>query len=581
MQNSDVLSNVKKRANQWLSESFDEETISAVKNLLQNDEKELIESFYKNLEFGTGGLRGIMGVGTNRMNIYTVGMATQGLSNYILKEFSHLDEIRAVIAYDPRNNSRLFAETAAKIFIANGIQSYLFDALRPTPELSFAVRHFKAQSGIVITASHNPKEYNGYKVYWDDGGQIISPHDKNIIAEVQKINSPDLVKWNGKMENVKIIGNEIDELYIDKIRSISVYPEINEQQSDLKIVYTPIHGSGVKLVPKALKKFGFKNIHNIPEQDISDGNFPTVKSPNPEEPAALEMALSKARDIQADLVMGTDPDADRVGIAVRDEKGNITLLNGNQVASLIIYYLLNAWSSKGKLQGKEYICKTIVTTDLLNKMADKFNVKHFDVLTGFKYIADIIKKNEGKMQFIGGGEESYGYLLADFVRDKDAVMSCAIIAELTAWAKSKGETVFDLLTDIYLEYGFYKESLISVVKKGKEGAEEIQKMMKEYRANPPSAITGSPLVKILDYQESLEYNKLTGKTEAIDLPKSNVLQFILEDGTKISIRPSGTEPKIKFYFSVNEVLKTREDYRKLDKELSDRIVNIQKEMKLI
>ncbi len=541
MQNSDVLSNVKKRANQWLSESFDEETISAVKNLLQNDEKELIESFYKNLEFGTGGLRGIMGVGTNRMNIYTVGMATQGLSNYILKEFSHLDEIRAVIAYDPRNNSRLFAETAAKIFIANGIQSYLFD----------------------------------------DGGQIISPHDKNIIAEVQKINSPDLVKWNGKMENVKIIGNEIDELYIDKIRSISVYPEINEQQSDLKIVYTPIHGSGVKLVPKALKKFGFKNIHNIPEQDISDGNFPTVKSPNPEEPAALEMALSKARDIQADLVMGTDPDADRVGIAVRDDKGNISLLNGNQVASLIIYYLLNAWSSKGKLQGKEYICKTIVTTDLLNKMADKFNVKHFDVLTGFKYIADIIKKNEGKMQFIGGGEESYGYLLADFVRDKDAVMSCAIIAELTAWAKSKGETVFDLLTDIYLEYGFYKESLISVVKKGKEGAEEIQKMMKEYRANPPSAITGSPLVKILDYQESLEYNKLTGKTEAIDLPKSNVLQFILEDGTKISIRPSGTEPKIKFYFSVNEVLKTREDYRKLDKELSDRIINIQKEMKLI
>lgn len=581
MQNSDLLSNVKERANQWLGSSFDEETVSAVKNLLQNDEKELIESFYRDLEFGTGGLRGIMGVGTNRMNIYTVGMATQGLSNYLLKEFSHLDEIRAVIAYDPRNNSRLFAETAAKIFIANGIQSYLFDALRPTPELSFAVRHLNAQSGIVITASHNPKEYNGYKVYWDDGGQIISPHDKNIIDEVQKVNSPDLVKWNGKLKDVKIIGSEIDELYTDKIQSISVYPEINAQQSDLKIVYTPIHGSGVKLVPMALRKFGFKNIYNIPEQDISDGNFPTVKSPNPEEPAALEMALSKAREIKADLVMGTDPDADRVGIAVQDENGEISLLNGNQVASLIIYYLLNAWSSKGKLKGKEYICKTIVTTDLLNKMADKFKVKHFDVLTGFKYIADIIKKNEGKMQFIGGGEESYGYLQAEFVRDKDAVMSCAIIAELTAWAKSKGKNVFDILTDIYLEYGFYKESLISVVKKGKEGAEEIQKMMKEYRANPPASIMGSRLVRILDYQESLDHDKLAGTSRAIDLPKSNVLQFILEDETKISIRPSGTEPKIKFYFSVNEALKIREDYRKLEKELSEKIVNIQKSMGLI
>ncbi len=581
MENSNIITKVKEKAKQWLGEGFDQETIHKVKSLLENDEKELIESFYRDLEFGTGGLRGIMGVGTNRMNIYTVGMATQGLSNYVLRQFSGRKEIRAVIAYDSRNNSRLFAETTAKIFLANGIQAFLFDALRPTPELSFAIRHLSAQTGIVITASHNPKEYNGYKVYWEDGGQIISPHDKNIIEEVKKITSPDLVKWNGRYEDVKIIGQEIDEIYTDKIKEISINPDINLQQSDLKIVYTPIHGSGVKLVPMALKKFGFNNIYHIPEQDISDGNFPTVKSPNPEEPAALEMALKKAAGIKAELVMGTDPDADRVGIAIRDSNGTLKLLNGNQVASLIIYYLLNAWSSKGKLQGKEYICKTIVTTDLLNKMADKFDVKHFDVLTGFKYIADIIKKNEGKMQFIGGGEESYGYLMAEFVRDKDAVMSCAIIAELTAWAKSMGKTIFDLLTDIYIEYGFYKESLISVVKKGKEGAEEIQRMMKEYRANPPSEVMGSRLTKILDYQESISINQLSGKKDSIDLPKSNVLQLILENETKISIRPSGTEPKIKFYISVNEPLKRKEDYSKTDKILTDRIVSIQKEMNLL
>ncbi len=581
MENTGMINDVRQRARAWLGSSFDEETRTEVKRLLDKDEKELVESFYRDLEFGTGGLRGIMGVGTNRMNIYTVGMATQGMSNYIKKQFSGKAGIKVVVGHDSRNNSRLFAETTAKIFTANGFRVFLFESLRPTPELSFAIRHLGAQSGVMITASHNPKEYNGYKVYWNDGGQVIAPHDRNIIDEVQKITSPEEILFKGNESMIEIIGKEIDDIYTDKIKGLSVNPEIIARQSDLRIVYTPIHGSGVTLVPMALKKMGFRNIHNIPEQDITDGNFPTVKSPNPEEPAALELAIKKAREIDADLVMATDPDADRVGIAVKDQEGKISLLNGNQTASLLIYYLLNAWSSKGKLKGSEYICKTIVTTDLLNKMADKFGVKHFDVLTGFKYIADIIKRNEGVLKFIGGGEESYGYLEGDFVRDKDAVMSCSLIAEVTAWAKDQGKSLFDILIDIYLEYGFYKESLISVIRKGKEGVEEIGRMMENYRRNPPVSLDGSRLVMISDYQSSMSYDQLSGNETMIGLPTSNVLQFFLEDGTKISIRPSGTEPKIKFYFSVNEKLGNRSEFGLTDRRLSEKIVRLQKEMELL
>lgn len=575
-----MLDEVKSKARVWLGKGFDEETRNKVRYLLENDEKELVESFYRDLEFGTGGLRGIMGVGTNRMNIYTVGMATQGLANYLKKEFTGKKDLSVVIAHDSRNNSRLFAETTARIFSANGIKVYLFESLRPTPELSFAIRHFKAQSGVVVTASHNPKEYNGYKAYWDDGGQIISPHDKNIIKEVQNIRSVESINFEGNDELIEIIGEEIDKLYVENLKKLSVKPEIIRRNRDLKIVYTPIHGSGVKLVPMALRAFGFENIINIPEQDIPDGNFPTVISPNPEESAALKLAIEKAQSIDADLVMATDPDADRVGIAVKDRKGKISLLNGNQTASLLIYYLLNAWSDTGKLQGKEYICKTIVTTDLLNKMADKFNVKHYDVLTGFKFIADIIKRNEGKMKFIGGGEESYGYLAGEFVRDKDAVMSCALIAEVTAWAKDQKKSLFDILIDIYLEYGFYYESLISVVRKGKEGAEEIQQMMADFRSKTPGKIGGSKLLTVHDYLESSSRDIESGKTNPIDLPRSNVLQFILADGTKISIRPSGTEPKIKFYFSVHEELNSRDDYEKVRELLINRIKRIQEELKL-
>jgi len=577
----ELIKEVKEKAGFWLRNEFDSETRAEVKRLLEEDEKELIESFYKDLEFGTGGLRGIIGVGTNRMNIYTVGMATQGLANYLKKEFSKLKEISVAIAHDSRNKSRLFAETTANIFSANGIRVYLFDDLRPTPELSYAIRHFKAQSGVVVTASHNPKEYNGYKVYWDDGGQIIAPHDKNIIAEVQNITSVKQIQFEADKEKIKIIGSEIDELYTHDLKTLSVNPDIIESQSDMKIVYTPIHGTGVRLVPMSLRKFGFKNITTIPEQDISDGNFPTVKSPNPEEPAALAMALAKAREIDADLVMATDPDADRVGIAVKNQEGELQLLNGNQVASLLIYYLINAWKDKGMLQGKEYICKTIVTSDLLNVMAEKSGVKHYDVLTGFKYIADIIKRHEGKMKFIGGGEESYGYLAGEFVRDKDAVLSCSLIAEVTAWALHQNKSLFDILIDIYLEFGFYKESLISIVRKGKEGAEEIQQIMNKFRTNPPAEINHSKLITIHDYLSSKTINILKNTKEEIDLPSSNVLQFELKDGSKISIRPSGTEPKIKFYFSVNEELTEKSEYAKIDALLEEKINNIKKDLELI
>ncbi|MBN1416440.1 MAG: phospho-sugar mutase [Bacteroidales bacterium] len=580
MNTGNHLTEIRKRAQLWLNGNYDAETKRQVRELLENNEKELIESFYRDLEFGTGGLRGIMGVGTNRMNTYTVGMATQGLSNYLKKEFHGISQIKVAVAHDSRNNSRLFAETAVNIFSANGFKVYLFDALRPTPELSFAIRYFSCQSGIVITASHNPKEYNGYKAYWDDGGQIIAPHDKRIIEEVQKIRSIDEVNFKASPENIEIIGKEIDEIYTDQITTLSLSPEIIMQQGELKIVYTPIHGTGVKLVPMVLRKFGFKNIITVPEQDVPDGNFPTVHSPNPEEQAALAMAIKKAEEANADLVMATDPDADRVGVAVRDHKGSFVILNGNQTASLLIYYLLTKWAEKNKLTGKEYIVKTIVTTELLAALATHFRVGYFDVLTGFKYIADIIKHFEGKKTFIGGGEESYGYLAGEFVRDKDAVMSCALIAETAAWARDQGKSMFTLLLEIYKEFGFYKEKLISLVRKGKTGQEEIQQMMRDFRANPPVTINKTKVTEVIDYLSDASLRKVNEKNKGIKIPKSDVLQLITEDGSKISIRPSGTEPKIKFYFGVKEKLNDIREYEKVNKLLDEKIEQIIEDLKI-
>lgn len=580
MKDDQILNNVRGKAKKWLEGNFDTETKASVKDMLDNNESELIESFYKDLEFGTGGLRGIMGAGTNRMNIYTVGMTTQGLSNHIKKVFANKEKIKVAVGYDNRNNSRLFAETASKIFAANGFRVFLFDALRPTPELSFAIRHFQCQSGVVITASHNPKEYNGYKVYWEDGGQIIQPHDKNIIDEVKSISSINEVLFDGKQEDIEIIGEKIDNIYLERIKSLSLSPEVIERNNDLKIVYTPIHGSGVKLVPMALRNFGFENIYNVPEQDVVDGDFPTVKSPNPEEAAAMEMALQKAVETDADLVMATDPDADRMGAAIKDNNNRFKLINGNQTGTLLIYYLLNKWAENGKLQGKEYIVKTIVTSDLLDCIAEKYNVEYFNVLTGFKYIADIIKKNENKKIFIGGGEESYGFLAGEFVRDKDAVISCALLAETAAWAKDQGKTLNDLLIDIYLEFGFFKERLYNIVRKGKAGAEEIQNMMKKFRNNPPSYINNSQVIEIYDYQKSIKKNIVTKEESSIDLPQSNVLQFILKDGSKISIRPSGTEPKIKFYFGVQDKLDNKSNFETMDQELEIKIEAIIKSLNI-
>ncbi len=571
--NMQIDQNILDKANIWLSSNYDQQTRDQVQNMMDNDPDELVESFYRDLEFGTGGLRGIMGVGTNRMNKYTVGAATQGFANYLKMNFTDVGLIKVAIAYDPRNNSPYFAQITADVFSANGIKVYLFDELKPTPELSFAIRHFGCQGGIVITASHNPKEYNGYKAYWNDGGQLISPHDKNVIDEVNKINDVSEIKFDGNPELIELIGNEFDKLYIERVKSLSLSPEVIERQKDFKIVYTPIHGTGVKLVPMALKAFGFKRVYSVAAQDVVDGNFPTVISPNPEEPAALEMAINKAKEIDADLVMATDPDADRVGIAIR--KGDeFILLNGNQAASLLIYYLLTKWQENGKLTGNEYICKTIVTSELLNDIADKYGVQHFDVLTGFKFIADLIKTYEGEKVFIGGGEESYGYLVGDFVRDKDAVSSCAMIAETAAWAADKGIGLYDLLLDIYLEFGLYREKLISIVRKGKAGAEEIEKIMSNFRSNPPQSLNGSKLVMIKDYQTSLETNLLTGQSQEIHLPKSNVLQFFTEDGSKISVRPSGTEPKIKFYFGVKDELKNKADFEKTEAALDAKIEGI-------
>jgi phosphoglucomutase len=570
---------IRSKARQWLGPEFNEETRREVREMLEKDEKKLIDAFYQDLEFGTGGLRGIMGAGTNRMNIYTLGMATQGLSNYIIKECGD-SGIKVAIAHDCRNNSRYFAETAADIFSANGFEVFLFESLRPTPELSFAIRQYKCQSGVVITASHNPPEYNGYKAYWNDGGQVVAPHDEAIIEEVRKITSVSQIKFDGKKEKIKILGKETDQLFLNEVLKMSINPDIIRKQSDIGIVYTPIHGTGGTVVPQALKMFGFRNIQNVPEQDIVDGNFPTVKSPNPEEPAALSLAIKKAYETGAELVMATDPDADRLGIAVRNKKGEFVLLNGNQTGVLLTHYILSQFKEKKKYRGNEYIIKTIVTTDLLDRIAEKYNVKCYNVLTGFKFFAELIRKLEGKEKYIGGGEESYGFLPGDYVRDKDAVASCSLAAEVAAWAKDNGKSLYDQLIDIYLEYGLYKEKLINIVRKGKEGADEIKAMMTNYRNNPPKTINNSRVIKSNDYDTLVSTNCITGEKRKIDLLKSDVLQFFLEDGSKISVRPSGTEPKIKFYFSVNTKLVSADKFEETEKLLDQRIADIITYMKL-
>ena len=565
MENNALLTEVMAKAQIWLDGNYNEETKDEVKRMINSeDNSELIDSFYRDLEFGTGGLRGIMGVGTNRMNIYTVGAATQGLSNYLIAQFPEVSQISVVIGHDCRNNSRLYAEISANIFSANGIKVYLFEDLRPTPEASFAIRHLGCQSGIILTASHNPKEYNGYKAYWDDGAQMVAPHDENVIIEVNKVTVND-IKFEGNPALIEIIGEEIDKAFIENIKKLSLSPDSIKRHSDLKIVYTPIHGTGVMLVPRALKEYGFTNIIPVPEQNVVSGNFPTVVSPNPEEPAALDMAVKKAIETDADIVMASDPDADRLGIAVKNDKGEWILVNGNQTALLFVYYLIRRWKELGKITGNEYIVKTIVTTEIIKQIADRNKVEMFDCYTGFKWIAAVIRENEGKKTYIGGGEESYGFLPEDFARDKDAVSSCAVMAEIAAWAKDNGKTLFELLQDIYVEYGFGKEKGISVVRKGKSGAEEIAQMMRDFRTNPPKEIAGSKVSVIKDYETLEMTNVATGAVSTLEFPcTSNVLQYFTEDGTKISVRPSGTEPKIKFYIEVRGEMKSRAEYDAAD-----------------
>lgn len=560
----------------WLNSAIDEDSKAQIRAMSEND---LVDSFYKDLEFGTGGLRGIMGPGSNRINKYTIGMATQGLANYLLKSFPN-EDIKVAIAHDNRNNSRFFAETTAAVFSANGIYVYLFDALRPTPELSYAIRQLGCKSGVVLTASHNPKEYNGYKAYWDDGAQVIAPHDKNIIKEVQAISGVEAVKFDQVASKIEPIGRALDEKYINAILDLTLAQDAVDRQSDLKIVFSPIHGTSITLVPEVLERKGFKNLTIVEEQAEPNGDFPTVVYPNPEEKEAMTMALNKAKEVNADLVMATDPDADRVGIAAKNNKGEFELLNGNQAAALLIYFLLSKWKENGKLDGNQMIIKTIVTSDLLDRIAESFDVYCPSTLTGFKFIAALIKELEGKKEFIGGGEESYGYMISDFVRDKDAIASCAMLAEMTAWAKDQGLTVFDLLTEVFKKYGFYLEDLVSMTKKGKEGAEEIQAMMAGFRSNPPATIAGSKVVKTCDYQSLEEKNMLTGDVKSIDLPQSNVLQFFLEDGAKISARPSGTEPKIKFYISVNMPLDKEENQASVRASLEERIKAIKTDLNL-
>ena len=563
------------KAKSWLSDQYDEETRKQVQNLIDNDPNELTESFYRILEFGTGGLRGIMGVGTNRMNIYTVAMATQGLANYIKMKFADMKQPQITIAYDCRNNSKDFAQITADVMTANGIKVFLFSALRPTPELSFAIRELKCQSGIVVTASHNPKEYNGYKVYWEDGGQIVAPHDKNIIAEVQKITDISMVKRKRNAKLIEMLDDSFDEIYLDKVMSLSLSPKLIKKHKNLSFVYTPIHGTGGQVMPKLFAKAGFKNFYPVEEQMVTDGNFPTVVSPNPEEKAAMNMAIEKARAMKADVVLATDPDADRVGLAVKDDNGEFILLNGNQTASILTYYILTRWEELGKLTGKEFIVKTIVTSDLLLKIADKFNVKTYDVLTGFKYIADKIL-NKPEEQFICGGEESYGFLVGDFVRDKDAIITCFMLAEATSWAAEQGKTLYQILKDIYKEFGVYREKLVSLTKKGISGNEEIKQMMLNFRQNPPKNLLGSRITEIRDYKLGISKDIIFGVDTVINLPKSDVLQFFTEDGIKVSVRPSGTEPKIKFYFSMNEDLDNINELSGVEQELDENLTELAK-----
>lgn len=581
MGNEDLLKQVTAKAQIWLGDGYDEETKAAVRAMLDNEDKtDLIEAFYKDLEFGTGGLRGIMGAGTNRMNIYTVGAATQGLSNYLKKAFADLPQIKVAIGHDCRNNSRKFAEVAADVFSANGIKVYLFDALRPTPEVSFAIRELGCQSGVILTASHNPKEYNGYKAYWNDGAQMIAPHDKNTIDEVNKITSVKDVKFRGNAKLIEIIGEEIDRRYLDRIKTLSLSPEAIAHHHDMKIVYTPIHGTGVKLIPASLKNFGFTNIIHVPEQDVVSGDFPTVVSPNPEEPAALDMAIKKAIETDAELVMASDPDADRIGIAVRNDKGEFVLVNGNQIVMIFLNYLMTRNKELGLLKGNEYIVKTIVTTETIKTIAEQNGFKMYDCYTGFKWIASVIRENEGKARYIGGGEESYGFLPEDFVRDKDSVSSISLMAEIAAWAKDKGMTMYQMLQDIYIKYGYSKEKGISVVRKGKSGAEEIVAMMKNFRENPMKELGGSPVILVKDYASLEATDVVNGTKSKLDMPvTSNVLQYFSADGSKVSIRPSGTEPKIKFYIEVRGIkMDNYADYDAANAAADAKIEAIKKEL---
>lgn len=580
MENQELME-VRAKAQEWLSDTYDENTRKQVQALLDaEDPSELIDAFYRSLEFGTGGLRGIMGVGTNRMNIYTVGAATQGLSNYLKKNFADLDEIKVAIGHDCRNNSRLFSETSAKIFAANGIKAYLFDDLRPTPELSFAIRELGCQSGIILTASHNPKEYNGYKAYWEDGSQIVAPHDVNIVNEVAKI-KPEDIKFDGPDELIEIMGEEMDKKFLAEVKKVSISPDVVERHKDIKIIYTPIHGTGVKLIPAALREFGFTNIINIPEQDVVSGDFPTVVSPNPEEPAAMEMATKKAAEIDADVVMASDPDSDRIGVAVKNDKGEYVILNGNQTALLFFFYIIVKMKEAGKLKGNEFVVKTIVSTEMIAEVARRNNIEYYDVYTGFKFIAEVIRDNEGKKKYIGGGEESFGFMPSDFVRDKDAVSACALMAEITAWAIDQGKSLYELLQDIYMEYGFSREKMKYVVRKGKSGAEEIQQIMMKFRNDPPKELGGSAMEWVKDYSTLVAKNLVTGEEKKIDQKTtSNVLQFFTQDGTKISVRPSGTEPKIKFYFEVAGELKSRADFDAAEQKADEKIDAIMEELGL-
>lgn len=578
--NAQLIAQCEAKAEQWLAPEFDEQTRKEVKELMENTDKTgLIDAFYKDLEFGTGGLRGIMGAGSNRMNIYTVGMATQGLANYLKKNFANLSLIKVAVCHDCRNNSRLFAETVANIFSANGIKVYLFDDMRPTPECSFAIRHFGCQSGVNITASHNPREYNGYKAYWEDGAQVLAPHDKGIIDEVNKVKVAD-VKFKGNPELIEIIGEEIDKIYLEQVKTISIDPAIIERHKDLKIVYTPLHGTGMMLIPQSLKLWGFENVHCVKEQMERSGDFPTVVSPNPENGEALTLALRDAKAIDADIVMASDPDADRVGMACKNDKGEWVLINGNQTCLLFLYYIITNRIKTGKMKPNDFIVKTIVTTEVIKKIADKNNIEMRDCYTGFKWIANEILKSEGKQKYIGGGEESYGFMAEDFVRDKDAVSACSLLAEICAYAKDQGKTLYELLMDIYMEYGFSHEFTINVVKPGKSGADEIKAMMENFRTNPPKEIAGSKVIISKDFQ-SLEQTDANGVVTKLDMPEtSNVLQWFCEDGTKVSVRPSGTEPKIKFYLELKGEMKCTGCYERCLKEADAKIDDIKKSLGL-